>query len=88
MATIREVARRAGVSVGTVSNVMSGTSTVGADLRERVERAIRDLNFHPDHIARSLKWRRTHTLAMVISDITNPFFPLVVSGEDAASKRD
>jgi LacI family transcriptional regulator len=89
MATIKEVARRAGVSVGTVSNVMSGTSSVGADLRERVERAIRDLNFHPDHIARSLKWRRTHTLAMVISDITNPFFPLVVRGaEDAASKRD
>lgn len=88
MATIKEVARRARVSVGTVSNVISGTSPVGAELRERVERAIRDLNYHPDHIARSLKSRRTNTLAIVISDITNPFFPLVVRGaEDAASQR-
>ncbi|HZT36913.1 MAG TPA: LacI family DNA-binding transcriptional regulator [Bryobacteraceae bacterium] len=88
MPTIKEVARRARVSVGTVSNVLSGTSAVGAELRARVERAIRELDYHPDHIARSLKSRRTHTLAIVISDITNPFFPLVVRGaEDAASKR-
>jgi LacI family transcriptional regulator len=88
MATIKEVARRARVSVGTVSNVISGSFAVGAELRERVDRAIRELNYHPDHIARSLKSRRTHTLAIIISDITNPFFPLVVRGaEDAASKR-
>ena len=88
MPTIKEVARRARVSVGTVSNVISGTSTVKAALRERVELAVRELNYHPDHIARSLKSRRTSTLAIVISDITNPFFPLVVRGaEDAASKR-
>lgn len=88
MPTIKEVARRARVSVGTVSNVLSGTSAVGAELRARVERAIRELDYHPDHIARSLKSRRTHTLAIVISDITNPFFPLVVRGaEDAALKR-
>jgi LacI family transcriptional regulator len=88
MPTIKEVARRARVSVGTVSNVISGASTVKAGLRERVELAIQELNYHPDHIARSLKSRRTNTLAIVISDITNPFFPLVVRGaEDAASKR-
>ncbi len=88
MATIKEVARRARVSVGTVSNVLSGTSAVGPELRARVERAIREMNYHPDHIARSLKSRRTNTLAFVISDITNPFFPLVVRGaEDAASQR-
>ena len=88
MATIKEVARRARVSVGTASNVISGTTPVGAELRERVERAIRELDYQPDHIARSLKSRRTNTLAIVISDITNPFFPLVVRGaEDAASQR-
>ncbi len=87
MATIKEVARRARVSVGTASNVISGTAPVGAELRDRVERAIRELNYHPDHIARSLKSRSTKMLAIVISDITNPFFPLVVRGaEDAASK--
>jgi LacI family transcriptional regulator len=87
MATIKEVARRARVSVGTVSNILSGTSAVSSELRERVERAIAELNYHPNHIARSLKSRRSHTLAILVSDITNPFFPLVVRGaEDAARK--
>jgi LacI family transcriptional regulator len=87
MATIKEVARRARVSVGTVSNVISGSCAVSAELRQRVERVIRELNYHPDHNARSLKSRKTNTLAMVISDITNPFFPLVVRGaEEAAAK--
>ncbi len=57
-------------------------------VRERVKQAIKDLSFHPNYAARSLKSRRTHTLGMVISDITNPFFPLLVRGaEDAALKR-
>src|SRR5229473_2715797 len=88
MATIKDFARRAGVCVGTVSNVLSGSATVKDPVRDRVERAIKDLDYHPNHAARSLKSRRTHTLGMVISDITNPFFPLLVRGaEDAALKR-
>jgi len=88
LSTIKEVAKRARVSVGTVSNVINGSCTVSPNLRSRVERAISELNYHPNHIARSLKSRRSNTLAIVISDITNPFFPLVVRGaEDAASKR-
>lgn len=88
MATIQDVARRAGVSVGTVSNVITGAVAVTGPLRERVEQAIKELNFHPNHAARSLKSRRTHALGMIISDITNPFFPLMVRGaEDAALKR-
>ena len=87
IATIKEVAAHAKVSVGTVSNVLSGEPSVGAELRQRVEASIRALDYHPNHIARSLKSRQTQTLGMVISDITNPFFPLVVRGaEDAASK--
>ncbi len=88
MATVREVARRAGVSVGTVSNVLAGSTTVAADLKGRVERAIRELDYRPNHVARSLRTRRSHTLGMVISDITNPFFPEIVRGaEDAARER-
>jgi LacI family transcriptional regulator len=61
---------------------------VRAELRERVEAAIRKLDYHPNHVARSLKSKQTKTLGMVISDITNPFFPLMVRGaEDAASAR-
>jgi LacI family transcriptional regulator len=85
MSTIKEVARRAKVSVGTVSNVLSGTVTVSPDLRSRVDAAVRALDYHPNHVARSLKVRNTKTLGMVISDITNPFFPQMVRGaEDGA----
>lgn len=85
MVTIREVARQAKVSVGTVSNVLAGSATVRAELRRRVEEAMRGLDYHPNQIARSLKTRQTKTLGMVISDITNPFFPQVVRGaEDVA----
>jgi len=86
--TVKDVARRAKVSVGTVSNVLRGTASVSPQLRARVERAIRELNYHPNYVARSLKSRRTSTLGMVVSDIANPFFPLVVRGaEDAALQR-
>jgi len=86
-ATIKEVARQAGVSVGTVSNVISGTVGVSQLLKDRVLQAVRELDYHPNHVARSLKIRQTNMLGMVISDITNPFFPLLVRGaEDAAWK--
>jgi LacI family transcriptional regulator len=89
MSTIKEVAERANVSAGTVSNVISGTVSVSPRLRKRVLAAIRELDFHPDQNARSLKKRQTMMVGMVISDIANPFFPLAVRGaEDAALKED
>lgn len=89
MTTIKEVAQRAKVSVGTVSNVISGTVPVSPRLRKRVLASIRELDFHPNQLARSLKKQQTEMLGMIISDIANPFFPLVVRGaEDAAWKED
>lgn len=88
MATIIEVAKRARVSIGTVSNVMRGTARVSAGLRERVETAIRELDYHPNEIARSLKMNQTYMLGMVLPDITNPFFPEIIRGsEDQAFAR-
>src|ERR1039458_904139 len=85
MATIKDVAKRAGVSVGTVSNVLSGATPVGAGLRERVNAAMREFDYHPNYVERSLKTNSTKTLGMIVSDITNPFFPQVVRGaEDIA----
>jgi len=85
MVSIRDVAKRAGVSVGTVSNVLSESASVSAERRARVLAAIETLDYHPNYIARSLKARSTKTLGLIISDITNPFFPLVVRGaEDCA----
>src|ERR1700729_4187237 len=88
MATIVEVAKRANVSIATVSNATRGTRTVSPKLTERVRAAIRDLNYSPNEIARSLKVRQTRMLAMVRPDITNPFFPEIIRGaEDTAFER-
>jgi LacI family transcriptional regulator len=87
MATIKEVAKRAGVSVGTVSNVLSRAVPVSSQLMARVTKAVRELDYHPNHVARSLKIKQTKMLGMIIPDITNPFFPQIVRGaEDAALK--
>src|ERR1700732_784337 len=86
-ASIYDVARESRVSVFTVSAVVNKKSHVGKTLRNRVEAAIRKLNYRPNLIARSLAKQRTHTIGMIVPDIANPFFPLVVRGaEDAAQK--
>ncbi|MBI4893284.1 MAG: LacI family DNA-binding transcriptional regulator [Acidobacteria bacterium] len=88
MITIREVAQRAKVSVGTVSNVLAGSESVRPELRRRVEQAMRELDYQPNEIARSLKTRQTKTLGAVVSDLTNPFYPMLLRGaEDAALAR-
>ena len=86
-ASIYDVARESGVSVFTVSAVVNNKSHVGKKRRERVEAAIHKLNYRPNLIARSLAKQRTHTIGMIVPDIANPFFPMVVRGaEDAAQK--
>ena len=86
-ASIYDVARESGVSVFTVSAVVNNKSHVGKKLRESVEAAIRKLNYRPNLIARSLAKQRTHTIGMIVPDIANPFFPMVIRGaEDAAQK--
>src|SRR6202521_3438776 len=87
-ASIYDVARESGVSAFTVSAVINNKSHVSKKLRERVEVAIRKLNYRPNLLARSLAKQKTHTIGMIVPDIANPFFPLVVRGaEDAAQKR-
>ena len=87
-ASISDVARESGVSIFTVSAVVNNKSHVGKTLRERVENAIRKLNYRPNLIARSLIKQKTQTIGMIVPDIVNPFFPMVVRGaEDAAQKQ-
>lgn len=88
MGTARDVAERAGVSTSTVSHVLNNTRWVSPDLRERVMSAMHDLGYEPNAVARSLKIKRSNTLGLVISDISNPFFTAVVRGvEDVAQER-
>lgn len=87
MLTMRDVARLAGVSVGTVSAVINGKSGVSPKLSQRVQEAMAALDYHPNQVARSLKVRQTDTIGMVIPDATNPFFADVMQGvEDEASR--
>jgi DNA-binding LacI/PurR family transcriptional regulator len=85
MPTIKEVADLAGVSVGTVSHVVSGSVPVSEALRLKVEAAIRDLDYHPNHVARSLKTSRTRTLGIIVPDMTIPFYPVVIRGAETAA---
>ena len=86
MPTIKEVAERAGVSVGPVSHVITGSVPVSEDLRVRVQTAIRDLDYHPNHVARSLKTSRTRTLGIIVPDMTISFFPQIIRGAEYAAR--
>lgn len=88
MATIRDVAEQAGVSTMTVSRVLNNSGYVSQDARERVETAVADLGYVPNTIGLSLRFKRTKTIALVLTDITNPFFTTIARGvEDVASDR-
>jgi LacI family transcriptional regulator len=88
-ANLRDVARQAGVSVGTVSNVLNRPDVVSPKTLERVQKTIADLGFVPNGFARQLRSGYSRTIGLVVTDVANPFFTEVARGvEDAASKRD
>ena len=76
--SIRDVAQRAGVSIATVSRTVNGISTVAPLLAERVWAAIREVGYVPNTQARALVSGRSRLLGLVVSEITNPFFPELV----------
>ncbi|MGA9583916.1 MAG: LacI family DNA-binding transcriptional regulator, partial [Terracidiphilus sp.] len=76
--SIRDVARRASVSIATVSRTVNGISTVAPELAERVWNAIKEVGYVPNTQARALVSGRSRTLGLVVSEITNPFFPELV----------
>jgi LacI family transcriptional regulator len=78
--TIEAVAARAGVSKTTVSHVLSGNRPVAPETRARVESAVAEMAYRPDGLARSLRTRRSHMVALIIPDITNPFYPVLARG--------
>jgi LacI family transcriptional regulator len=88
-AGVKDVAAAAGVSLGTVSNVLNRPDRVSARTRERVERAMAELGFVRNESARLLRAGRSSTLAYVMLDATNPFFTDVAQGiESAADEHD
>jgi LacI family transcriptional regulator len=87
MPTIRDVAKLAGVAPITASRVISNSGYASDEVRQRVNQAAEQLGYVPNYLARSLRSKRTRTLALVLTDITNPFWTTVARGvEDAASE--
>jgi LacI family transcriptional regulator len=87
MPTVLDVAKRAGVAPITVSRVINNSGYISQETRERVEAAVNELGYVPNTLARGLRSKRTKTLALVVTDITNPYFTLMARGvEDAAGK--
>ena len=87
MPTIRDVAKRAGVASMTVSRVINDSGYVSDATRAKVEAAIIELDYVPNMLGPSLRFNQTKTLALVITDITNPFWTTVARGvEDAANE--
>lgn len=84
MITMKDVARRAGVSTATVSHVINETRFVSDELKARVYQAMRELNYRPNAIARSLRRKKTQNVGMIVPDISYPFLAEVARGvEDA-----
>src|SRR6202051_3913766 len=87
MPSIKKVAEVAGVSVGTVSHVVTGSVPVSEELSQKVRAAIRELDYHPNHVARSLKTSKTRTLGIIVPDMTIPFFPRIIRGAESAARQ-
>src|SRR5262245_14012622 len=85
--TIQDVAARAGVSAMTVSRVLNQPARVAPATRQRVEQAIRELGFVPNALARQLLRGRTHTIALLVSDISNPFFTQIARVVEDVAQR-
>ena len=82
--TIKDIARKADVSVATVSYVLNDNRYVSPELRSRVEEAIEELGYRPNLVARSLRQSRTKTIGLIVPDNSNPFFAEIAKGvEDA-----
>src|SRR6266498_1890061 len=85
--TIKDVARLSGVSSMTVSRVINESERVRPETRQRVEQAIAELGYVPSRLARGLSRQRTGTLAVIVPDVANPFFTMIVRAAEEVARR-
>ncbi|MHB1650946.1 MAG: LacI family DNA-binding transcriptional regulator [Desulfitobacteriaceae bacterium] len=78
--TIKDVAKRARVSVSTVSRVLNGTAQVNEETRQKVLQTVETLNYRPNLVAQSLRRKKSRTIGLIVENIANPFFPDIVRG--------
>ncbi|HEY5585823.1 MAG TPA: LacI family DNA-binding transcriptional regulator [Ruminiclostridium sp.] len=87
MGTMKDIAKEAGVSLGTVSNVLNGVQTVSEENRKKVLDTVKRHNYRPNSAARTLKTKISKSLGLIIPDITNPYYPELARGAEDAAKR-
>ena len=83
MAGIKDVAKRAGVGVGTVSRMLNDSGYVAEETREKIEVAMRELNYTPNELARNLYHKRSGIIAVLVPNVSNPFFTEFVDYAEA-----
>ncbi|MGH2525446.1 MAG: LacI family DNA-binding transcriptional regulator, partial [Actinomycetota bacterium] len=86
MATVSDVAAKAGVSVSTAARVLSGRGYAADDTRRLVMEAARDLGYVPNQIARSLRTRRTNLIGLLIGDVENSFYSSIAKNVESVTK--
>lgn len=86
-ATIYDIAREAGVSIATVSQVINGKGKISEERRNEVMRIMERLNYQPSVIASALTGKRTFTLGLLVPDISNPFFAEIARAVEDQSRR-
>jgi LacI family transcriptional regulator len=79
-ATVKDVAKLANVSIATVSRYINNVGFISGELKSKIERAIKELDYYPNKIAQNFSKGRTGTVGIIIPDISNPFFPELVRG--------
>lgn len=80
MKNLKDVAKEAGVSTATVSRYINNVGFISDELKSKINKAIKELNYYPNKVARSLSKGKTGIIGIIIPDITNPFFPELVKG--------
>ncbi|HHW48115.1 MAG TPA: LacI family transcriptional regulator [Clostridiaceae bacterium] len=85
-ATLKDIAEHLNVSVSTVSRVINGKGRVGKETRERVLEAIKELNYQPNEIARSLKRQSSRTIGVIVPDISNAFYANIIKGIEKVAR--
>ena len=86
--TVIDVARHAGVSKSTVSNVVRGNAVVAPATKAKVEASVRALGYRPNSVARALRERATKVLALVVPDAVNPFYAQLAHGRERRARRE
>ena len=87
MSGIKDVAKKAGVSISTVSNVLNKSKYVSPDLVMRVEKAVEELSYEANPIARSMKNNKTGTIGVITEDMCGVFYPVRSKGNQFSSSR-